>query len=749
MLSGVKAEPLSSDLMMKRLDREHRARLEAELIAERATRELYDKQRALVLLQGIATAANEAATVEEAMQSALSQTCVYAGWLGGHVYFRGRNLNTEPIAGGIEYFLHPQRFRSVRRLTESAALALDGGLPARVFVSGKAAWSDIDQTDDLRLTANAGDAGIAAFLAFPVLIGSEVAAVLEFFSDKGIEPDQTLLALLASVGAQLGRVIERQRDRDVLQRTEVYYRHLTENALEFITILNSDGTIRYESPYVEQILGYRREEYLGKNAFDFVHPDDLPTVLREFGDCLHRPGNTPTLSFRFRHKAGTWRMLEGFGNNLLDDRSVAGIIFSSRDVTEQQRANDRMRALHEINLSVTSTLDLRALLSLLLQKIDTLMTYPVCSTVRLFNPDTGQLEHIACRNLDEEEWKNQQWEDQCGLPKMVVDQKSRCLLRDIAEEIDTPRAKLLQARGLVSYLGVPLMVKGAVLGVVGFYLKRDQQFSNEEIEFLDTVAGETAIAIHNSQLYEQTRNQAAELLRANNVKSEFLNVMSHELKTPINIIMGNAQLLSERHLGEVNTDQEKSLGKITERSKELLSMIEGVLEASKILAGEIKLENRSVLLNDFIDALKLDYDNNLQKEIALVWQCPAGLPHMIIDSGRLKLILKNLVDNAIKFTDRGNVTVAVRHLSEENKVQFTVADTGIGIAEEDRSIIFDIFRQLDSSSTRAYEGIGMGLYFVKAYAELLRGTVEVESEVDKGSIFTVTIPNNNRNLRYA
>ncbi len=126
-----------------------------------------------------------------------------------------------------------------------------------------------------------------------------------------------------------------------LARSESYFRHLTEYALDLITILDADGTIRFESHSIETELGYKPEDYLGKNAFDFVHPEDAPRVIQAFLTALQAQGNTPVLSFRFRHRDGSYRILEGRGNNLLGDSAVGGIVFNSRDVTEQRRLQEQ------------------------------------------------------------------------------------------------------------------------------------------------------------------------------------------------------------------------------------------------------------------------------------------------------------------------------------------------------------------------------------------------------------------------
>ena len=135
------------------------------------------------------------------------------------------------------------------------------------------------------------------------------------------------------------QVLEQQLEQH--SQGEEYFRRLTENALDLITILNGDGTIRFESQSIQQTLGYQPEDYLGKNAFEFVHPEDLPGVAKAFTEALQKHGNTACLTFRFRHKDGSWRMLEGVGNNLLADPVVKGIVFNSRDITERRRLEEQ------------------------------------------------------------------------------------------------------------------------------------------------------------------------------------------------------------------------------------------------------------------------------------------------------------------------------------------------------------------------------------------------------------------------
>lgn len=406
-----------------------------------------------------------------------------------------------------------------------------------------------------------------------------------------------------------------------------------------------------------------------------------------------------------------------------------------------QRNLEQMQALHEIETALTSTLDLQTVLSVLLEKIDLLLPSSRI-TIRLWNRETGNLEPIASRNVDAEKWKQELWHAPTGLALAVFESRSPLAVADLRSDPRTRNFEFFRSEGLVSYLGLPLIVKDEILGVLGLYLKERHDFGKEKIELLSTLAAQAATAIHNSQLYEQTRKQAVDLERSSKVKSEFLGVMSHELRTPLNVIMGYTAMMKNGLLGETNQGQGKALERVLKHSGELLAMINGVLEATRIEAGGVVMERQAVHLRSFLDGLQSAYAALPSQRLALIWDYPPDLPVLQTDAEKLKYILQNLIYNGIKFTEKGSVTVSARHIPEAKTVELKVADTGIGIANENFPIIFDMFRQVDSSETRSYGGVGLGLYIVKKFTEMLGGKVEVESEPGKGSTFTVRLPYN-------
>ena len=240
----------------------------------------------------------------------------------------------------------------------------------------------------------------------------------------------------------------------------------------------------------------------------------------------------------------------------------------------------------------------------------------------------------------------------------------------------------------------------------------------------------------NSELEQANCN----LLNANKAKDEFLSVMSHELRTPLNVIIGFSGMIHEGLLGTINPEQERALDKVTSRSGDLLAMISQILLASSIEAGKVHVERQKVELRSFLDDLKSSYEVPLDKKITVNWDYPLDSLTIETDGAKLKHILQNLINNAIKFTEQGHVTISARYILEAKSVEFKVADTGIGIQKEMLPSIFEMFRQVDSSETRSYGGVGIGLYIVKKYTDLLGGRIKAKSDLGKGTTFTLTIP---------
>jgi signal transduction histidine kinase len=305
----------------------------------------------------------------------------------------------------------------------------------------------------------------------------------------------------------------------------------------------------------------------------------------------------------------------------------------------------------------------------------------------------------------------------------------------------------MRSLGFASAAGFPIKAKEKVIGVLHLANKARRHFSPDELKLIESIAQEIGVAADNARLFEQVNQKTAELgqmneelQEANRAKDEFLSVMSHELRTPLNVITGYAEVLSQGILGEIQREQLHAVKTISYQSKELLRMINEILQVGSIEAGKVTVRMDEVNISEFLTEVQSSYEILAKKEIPLYWNIPSTLPIVNTDREKLKHVLQNLINNAIKFTDHGSVTISVRRSS--NALEFQVKDTGIGIPKELLPSIFQMFRQLDSSSTRSYGGSGVGLYIVKKFIELLNGTIEADSVLGQGSTFTITLPLN-------
>ena len=464
-------------------------------------------------------------------------------------------------------------------------------------------------------------------------------------------------------------------------------------------------------------------------------------VLRRIRDIITATGKMAQGNLRARttlaYDASELGQMARAFDNLAEtlERREAEALQSAEKIQRQRRQQE---ALYDLNRGITSTLDGASVLGTLLDHTSAL--FSSCAiAVSWINKQADHLETIAHRGTGNTQTADSELASiQCLAMAILKERTARALSSDRGERSAADQ-EILAHHQWASYLGLPLTVKNEVWGVLSFYSKEKAEFTADEISFLSALVNEAATAIHNSQLFEQTREQAAELEKSNRIKDEFLGVMSHELRTPLNIIMNYAEALRMGTFGDIGPDQVRGTDKIRAQAGHLLALINGILEITKIESGTISVETRPVDLNDFMAELKSDYMLPRENNVALVWNDSAELPIIITDRIKLKQIVTNLINNAIKFTDKGSVTIDAKTSPDGNTLEINIADTGPGIANELLPFVFDKFRQIDSATTRNYSGAGLGLYIVKNFVNLLGGTIDVRSKLGEGSQFTVRL----------
>jgi len=313
-------------------------------------------------------------------------------------------------------------------------------------------------------------------------------------------------------------------------------------------------------------------------------------------------------------------------------------------------------------------------------------------------------------------------------------------ISDVREDPDYALLGLAETNKFRSILSVPMLRDGNPIGAITVAAPRAMPFPDKQVEVLKTFADQAVIAVENTRLFNEIQDKTHQLEVANRHKSEFLANMSHELRTPLNAVIGFSEVLLERMFGEVNPKQEEYLNDILSSGKHLLSLINDILDLSKIEAGRMELESQPFDLPAALDnALTLIRERAARHGLRLEVTVDPGLGEVKGEERKVKQVLLNLLSNAVKFTPEGG-KISLSASLNDGMAEISVADTGVGIAPEDQEAIFEEFRQVGSDYARKREGTGLGLALARRLVALHGGKLWVESEPGKGSTFTFTLP---------
>jgi len=327
-----------------------------------------------------------------------------------------------------------------------------------------------------------------------------------------------------------------------------------------------------------------------------------------------------------------------------------------------------------------------------------------------------------------------QWLNQTG--RVLVKEEAK-LNPEIAAYFDAAENEL---DAIKAALIVPLKIEGKLTGIllVGEKLSGDI-FDDQELAVLAVLANQVAISLENARLYAELSETNAELMQASRLKSQFLASMSHELRTPLNSIIGFSKVLLNRFDGELTERQETYIRSVHNSGAHLLQLINGILDFSRIEAGKLEMIPEEVDLHELIDeCIESSMPLARGKQMKVEKNVPLELPPLSGDRTKIKQILLNLLSNAIKFTGQGRVLVSV--VPEPDVIRVSVADTGIGIREDDLARLFEPFQQLDNPVVRSAGGTGLGLAISKKFVELHGGRIWAESRENQGSTFHFTLP---------
>ena len=408
---------------------------------------------------------------------------------------------------------------------------------------------------------------------------------------------------------------------------------------------------------------------------------------------------------------------------------------------ELARSVEELKALGEVSQAVSSTLDLQKVLATIVAHAADL-SGAESGAIYEFNEPSEEFQLRATHRMSEEliqairEGGVKLGETALGWAGV---NREAVQIPDILEEPTYPTSEIMKQEGFRALLAVPLFREDRLIGGLVVRRRAPGQFQKETVDLLQTFATQSALAIQNARLFREIEAKGRELEIASKHKSDFLANMSHELRTPLNAILGYTELILDKIYGDVPENIQEVLERVEKNGRHLLGLINDVLDLSKIEAGQLVLSlddysMKEVVHTIFTSVESLAAEKNLQLKVSVAPEVAQGKG----DHQRISQVFLNLVGNAIKFTEAGEVRVEAT--ASDDTFVISVSDTGPGLSEADQQMIFEEFHQVDGSSTRKKGGTGLGLSIARRIVEMHGGRIWVESTEGKGSTFWFTLP---------
>lgn len=507
-----------------------------------------------------------------------------------------------------------------------------------------------------------------------------------------------------------------------------------------------DGTILYANQSFADTFGVPLPEVIGSHIPDYYYdPADLMPVL----DILKRDGRVQNREIMAKKRDGApvWALvsiaaidLDGATYDLIEFNDITGRKRMEEALAQRTRL---LEALNQLARDVTATLDLDAILHTAVQSVTDILNLTsayisiwderqqrLTVIAEYYSPDAAPEERVSdlghAYHLEADfgvtaEWLNALY----GVNLIHVDDEGLS---------EMERAHIAKYGGK-TVLEVPLHAKGKPVGMLDLWESRARrEFSPDEMELMQAIAYQVALAIDNARLYEQAKE-------ANRMKTEFLAKVSHELRTPLGVILGYAEMMQEGMYGELSEGQGKAVANIIENTAVLAHQVNDLLDAARLEAGKLHLTLDMFLLADMVAQIQKRFELQAElKKLTFTIDVAADMPPTLYgDWSRIDQILYHLLANAFKYTQSGAVTLRI-YRSEPAHWALAVADTGPGIPPAARAAIFETFRQADDTVTRRYPGQGLGLSLVRQLVRLMDGEIFLESQEGQGSTFIILLP---------
>jgi signal transduction histidine kinase len=434
--------------------------------------------------------------------------------------------------------------------------------------------------------------------------------------------------------------------------------------------------------------------------------------------------------------------------NLRLAENTARLAATERDLTlarhDATKTSQHLAVLNKIGAAVSESLDLAVVAKQAVDKIAETLAFDAVWIYQL-DPEAKILRMIACHGLSEEMAKNMAERSiERGISGPVLKTGTRLVFEDLQHDAryrELSRAGTVASLGFKAGAAFPIRSKDKILGTLHVTNLTKRQFAPEELQLLESIAQQVGVASQNAKIFEELRKAKERAELSDRAKSDFLANMSHELRTPLNAIIGFSQMLVDEKAGPLNLDQKEFLTDVLKSGQHLLEVINDVLDLAKVATGKLDLRAQSFSLREAIaETCSVVKPMADERKVIIHVDAPFGDDSVTLDRLRFKQVLYNLLSNAIKYNrDEGNVEVRVS-VDEQKQIRLQVKDTGIGIQQEDLPRIFDDFVQLNIGTAKMQQGTGLGLALTKKLLEQQKGSITAESEVGRGSTFTVVLP---------
>ena len=496
-----------------------------------------------------------------------------------------------------------------------------------------------------------------------------------------------------------------------------------------LTMINSEFT---------NLFGYSRDEVTGRNLNDLIVPEDLKEEAVEI-DKLSLSNMKVLRQTMRKDKQGNRIYVALVSRSIIIDNEIVAQLVIFSDNSAERKKQLLQEILFNISTAAIKQYDLKDIYPTIVNELS-----KIWDTNNFFIAlYDREAEKLSFPFFADEKDSFADIPTEKTITGYVINQNKSVLLKE-------NDLKVLEESGEIDligtpcrvWMGVPLRVEGDIIGVMCLQDYNDEnKFSSDDLYVLDFIANQIALSIQRRIMLDNlivARQKAEDAAKS---KQIFMSTMSHEIRTPLNEVIGITNLLMQGHPREDQMDFIKTL-KFS--GNHLLTLVNDVLDYNKMESGKIVFEQTQFNLSDFLDEIMRSYSfRSKAKNLNFDLKKEKNLPQDVIgDPIRLNQILSNLLSNALKFTNQGSINVMVSEATRngnQSKIEFTVADTGIGISREKHAVIFDGFNQASPDTTRQYGGTGLGLAICKKLIELQGGSLELESEPEKGSTFRFTI----------